>query len=817
MKRWLALLLFTLALAHMQAQEDSARCLQQAEAYKKAGSTAEALEKLDAIPPHAGAQVRARAALLRSQIHLAQKQMAPAHEHAVLAVVLATTEAGDLLAQACATLAEFHALQGIWSHAVIHSERGLVHVEPSSEAALALQLQLALALAQGGHWEEALQAYSDLAEQETSARARVAAHAGKANALRQLQRIPEAIQAETSSLEVALAQGLGHQAGTCANNLGLLKDAAGLHTEAQEHYRTAELLLKNSRKEGLEVRLNHMASLCTSGKAKEAARELPTLLAQCPATGTLRTRTLLIAASANRMTGNWEEATELAEKAVEAAALVEGHSLKAEALQMLASMAEKQGLLQSSRDLSERAIKAMALHEQEEEAQERALADRRERTINQEDDLFARFQNELAKQQKDREQQLAAENYRNQLSLLQYQGDLQKANTARAIAERDRTLQALALVQAHAEGIERENSLELLTNRQRLQQAQMTTLTLEKAQQEATLSVLKAKGTQQVLEQTIQRKQRTFLVVTASLLLVLVVLAGLGYVRGRKNNLNMRRQKQLTDQVNKQLAQRTNDMDASLRYARQIQASIVPQPQQLSGLLPQSHLLYRPRDTVSGDLPFVLRVGPRIFLASIDCTGHGVPAAMLSFMAYYTLRDLLNAQPQFACGDLLDGLHARILLQLDAHQGRATDGMDIGLCCLDPTTGTLSFAGANTPLFVQRGAQVEMVQGNKGSIGDKLMYNGGGFRGHRVQLAPGDRVFMCSDGVLHQFGGGTGNKKFGRRRLMEHFAAHAAQPMGTAGAELDKALLAWQGGCEQTDDMLLLAFEFVPHAAQQAA
>jgi serine phosphatase RsbU (regulator of sigma subunit) len=260
-------------------------------------------------------------------------------------------------------------------------------------------------------------------------------------------------------------------------------------------------------------------------------------------------------------------------------------------------------------------------------------------------------------------------------------------------------------------------------------------------------------------------------------------------------------------------------MLSSIRAAQKIQQTIIPTEEQLRDALPDSFLFYKPMDIVSGDLPFVRREGERLFIATIDCTGHGVPAAMLSFMAYYNLNDIIGRHKELEVSGILSMLHQRILSTVHGQSMNGTlgDGMDITLVELDLERRVLWYSGAQSSLLFVRDGDCQRIQGDKCSIGDPLGGSAAGFRTHRIDLRPTDHVYLYSDGLVHQFGGPNGRKKLSNARLMKTVSALAEHSALEAGTHLATIYHDWQETQAQTDDIVLIGFSIGRQASVMAA
>ncbi|MDX2064006.1 MAG: response regulator [Bacteroidia bacterium] len=265
------------------------------------------------------------------------------------------------------------------------------------------------------------------------------------------------------------------------------------------------------------------------------------------------------------------------------------------------------------------------------------------------------------------------------------------------------------------------------------------------------------------------------------------------------------------------IEQQNRDMLDSIRYAKRIQEAVLPDRALMQKLLPQSFVYERPRDIVSGDLYYFFHRRKQLYLAVIDCTGHGVPGAFMSFLAHSQLSQIFREFGALPVHQVLSELNLRILTTLKQAFAKhpegsvpPLDGMDIALVHLNLESGALAFAGANRPLYRVHNGALEITKGAMRPIGGTgLLSDRVDFQLHELQLAPGDHVYLCTDGLADQFGGATGWKssaKWGARRFREQLLALAQLPITAQEGTLTTALRDWQGQEPQTDDQLLVGF-----------
>lgn len=246
----------------------------------------------------------------------------------------------------------------------------------------------------------------------------------------------------------------------------------------------------------------------------------------------------------------------------------------------------------------------------------------------------------------------------------------------------------------------------------------------------------------------------------------------------------------------------------SINYAKRIQGAILPNPRLIHRALPDSFILYKPKDLVSGDFPWFTQVKEEVFMAAVDCTGHGVPGALLSLVGYFLLNDIVRSRKITEPGRILDLLDEGVSTTLRPDEDAGTkDGMDICLCRINTEEREVTFAGAHRPLYVMRNGTLEEIKGNKFPIGGGIFKNQTSFTSTKLKLSHGDAIYFCSDGFCDQFGGPKG-KKFGTKQLREIITKVHTIPMKEAKAIFEDEWETWRGGQKQTDDVLLIGIRF---------
>lgn len=244
---------------------------------------------------------------------------------------------------------------------------------------------------------------------------------------------------------------------------------------------------------------------------------------------------------------------------------------------------------------------------------------------------------------------------------------------------------------------------------------------------------------------------------------------------------------------------------ASIRYAKRLQNSILPPKEVINSICPESFVLYKPKDIVSGDFYwFEKSAGGKNFFAAVDCTGHGVPGAFMSLVGANGLNATIREHKANEPGAILDSLNKFVSdsLNKSSEENQIRDGMDIAICSIDYEKMELIYAGANNPLYLIRDDEFTIIKADKFAIGS---FEPGtqNYTQHKVELKKGDLVYLFSDGYADQFGGERG-KKFLYNRFRNHLLNVHKKEMDEQKRYLAKTMRDWQGTYEQVDDILVI-------------
>ena len=640
-----------------------------------------------------------------------------------------------------------------------------------------------------------------------------------ATAQAQAKQNMDALATENEVLKLAIVLDKPVEAGISSNNVGELNLRLGRTDAALQAFGKGLIMVEDVPYLRLSMLLNAANAQATTGNTDAALRSIEDAerMARKGQFSNVLPRLLRTKAAVQMVMGDLQSAQASALQALATAEDREDEREQVATCDMLSNIFEQRDLPTEARTFSNKAReveKHMALLQAQDKTDRDAQLIRLQRIERDQVDLLNR-----ETRKNDRLHQLAtdAENRDKAMSLLRYEKELEEAGRREAITAREKSLNELKLTQAELETERQANRIQELDQNRMLQSLSLSKLELEKKSQQRANELLskrnqlveaerKAIAAEQEHDQLVKR---FYILLAACAFLLAGYMAWAWNITRRKKRVIWEQNHKITG-INAELAKKNNDIKSSLVYAQTIQAAILPTEADLRRDLPESFLLYKPLDIVSGDLPFVKRIGDKLFVAAIDCTGHGVPAAMMTFIAYYGLSDLLAQDPGQNSGQLLDKLHIHVKRTMDARseENLYNDGFDIGLCCIDLKHGELSFAGAQLPLILMQGTEVSRIKGDVLPLGDSHFKRKGGYKEHRVKLQQGDSLYLFSDGIIHQFGGEGGRKKFSMKMLPELIEGTADMNLPAIKELADDTFNEWKGNSPQTDDVLLIGLRY---------
>lgn len=243
----------------------------------------------------------------------------------------------------------------------------------------------------------------------------------------------------------------------------------------------------------------------------------------------------------------------------------------------------------------------------------------------------------------------------------------------------------------------------------------------------------------------------------------------------------------------------------SINYAAHIQNAILPSLKSFQNHFPNSFIIYRPKDIVSGDFYWLQEANDKVFFSAADCTGHGIPGAMLSSICSNSLTKAVKELKCDKPGEVLDVAVEIIEERFAKSENQIKDGMDLALCSYNTKTRVLEYAGAYNALYLIKNGELSTIKANRQPIGQYERRIP--FKTHEVQIEKGDRIYISSDGYVDQFGGEL-DKKFSTKRFKELLIELKNTPIKDQQNILDNHFLQWKGNREQIDDICIIGIEF---------
>jgi serine phosphatase RsbU (regulator of sigma subunit)/ligand-binding sensor domain-containing protein len=283
-----------------------------------------------------------------------------------------------------------------------------------------------------------------------------------------------------------------------------------------------------------------------------------------------------------------------------------------------------------------------------------------------------------------------------------------------------------------------------------------------------------------------------------------------------------------------EIERKNRDITDSINYASRIQGAMFPSVEKMQRVFPESFVIYKPRDIVSGDFYWLAEtpLEPRFnkdpnikngtisvfkgfaegkkIIAAVDCTGHGIPAALVSMIGDSYLNQIINFEGVKQAHLILHELDFYIRHTLNQEETDSMDGMDMTICIIDPNNSTMEFAGAKNPIIYIQDEAISVIRGDKYGIGGFALDNSEKvFTRHIIPIDVPTCFYLFSDGYEDQFGGPKG-KKFMIKKMKEMFLANHHKPMREQKQIYEQLITDWMTGYEQVDDILLLGVHLDP-------
>lgn len=304
-----------------------------------------------------------------------------------------------------------------------------------------------------------------------------------------------------------------------------------------------------------------------------------------------------------------------------------------------------------------------------------------------------------------------------------------------------------------------------------------------------------------------------------------IAFLGVVYLSARISARTLRKQKERLEEIvtertaevveqKHQLEEQKIDLEVaykgiqdSIHYSQRIQQAILPTPAEIKRIVPESFVLFFPRDIVSGDFYWLAEKADLKYIACVDCTGHGVPGALMSMVGNTILNQIIIEKNITAPDQVLNHLHIGVRQALKQDVGGDTrDGMDLSLIVIDGNKSQLVYAGANRNLWIIRGGKLLETKADKFPIAGSQQEVERRFTAHTIPLQKDDAIYMTTDGYADQFGGPRG-KKFMVKQLTRVLLDIHAKPMQEQKLIMERNFFAWKSELEQVDDVLVIGIK----------
>ena len=296
----------------------------------------------------------------------------------------------------------------------------------------------------------------------------------------------------------------------------------------------------------------------------------------------------------------------------------------------------------------------------------------------------------------------------------------------------------------------------------------------------------------------------TILYFVVALIALVVVVVLFSTIKEKKLiNKQLQQQHVLVRESAENLKEKNKEITDSIKYARRIQEAMLPSKIEIKNILPNSFVYYRPKDIVSGDFYWVGEKNGKVFVVTADCTGHGVPGALMSMLGIANLNEIINEKQIFSPAKILDELRNVIINSLTKTEGDAMkDGMDLSLYCYDKRLKRITYAAANNGIYVVRDGTIIILNPDKQPVGESPTKDRP-FSEGTFDLKSNDMILTFTDGFADQFGGPKG-KKYKYKQLQELILELQKRPVYHMSELLNQAFMRWKGKLEQVDDVLLI-------------
>lgn len=270
-------------------------------------------------------------------------------------------------------------------------------------------------------------------------------------------------------------------------------------------------------------------------------------------------------------------------------------------------------------------------------------------------------------------------------------------------------------------------------------------------------------------------------------------------------NEEIANQRDVLSQQKAEIEVKNNDITASIGYAQRIQNAMLPSMSKISQHFKDIFILFKPKAIVSGDFYWFSKRKNKIIIATVDCTGHGIPGAFMAMIGDSLLNQIVNQNEIIEPAQILKRLHEGVRNTLNQRINESADGMDIALCVIDKDQRVLKFAGAKSSLMYFENGNQNIIKGDRNPIGSKLFEIPAAYKTHIVPITGQTRFYIYTDGYQDQFGG-ENDQKFMIKRFKKLLHKIHSLEFEEQQKQLDAIFEKWKAGNDQIDDILVIGF-----------
>jgi len=268
-----------------------------------------------------------------------------------------------------------------------------------------------------------------------------------------------------------------------------------------------------------------------------------------------------------------------------------------------------------------------------------------------------------------------------------------------------------------------------------------------------------------------------------------------------KTHLEIKKSKEQIIQYLNEIKERNKNISDSIDYAKHIQNAVLSKSEKNLKFLPEHFILYLPKDILSGDFYWIYKIDKKLIIAVMDCTGHGVPGALMSMLGVTLLNEAVLHDHIILPDKILESLRSKIIDSLGQKKGidHIKDGIEGSVICLDSESGKLQYSGAFNPLIFIHDDKISDIKADRIPIGFYEVNKN--FKLHEINIEKNDTIYLFSDGIIDQFGG-PGNKRFMIKQLKYLLTGIQKKTMNQQKEILMEELKRWKGKLVKTDDFV---------------